>query len=1053
MPLSSDLISQFVKITQDKPVKNKESTLYGTVTVNGAERYVTFDGSEEKTPYNTNVVVHDKDRVLVRLKNHEATIVGNMTVKGGEVKQTIDGQSKVVEVSKVISGYISADDLVAVRADIDSLKSANVEIQNTLTANYITASEIESTYFTADYLSAKVADLGYLKVTNLDSEVANLKYIKTTDLDAEVADLGYLKAGDIEAEQADITNLKSRVADINTLMFENAAGATIHTSFSNAVIAQVGDAKIKSAMIESIDTSKVTIASGDDSLRISGNLIQFKDGNDVKMQLGKDAQGKYSVVLCDENGATLLDKDGIKANAVPNQLIVNDMVSDNAAINGKKLDIDSVISEINDGTKTIKSSKVYLDDGSQTLEAKFTSLTTELNGKITSQGTLITEIQGQISSKVWKQDFESDITKLSTQYSEIEQTVDNISITIASHTTEISKKADSTTVTNVSDRVSSVEQNVNSFKATVSSTYATKSEVDGIRIGGRNFIPGSKDLNGTDSTNYNSKLVLDNGFTAFKCTGDWHGVSYDAKNLILNSKVGDSFTYSVNIKTSDTCKLSFYAMCHTTDGTRVYPEYTTGQFNSKSIVTTNSEEQDQRACVTFSVTQGWVDLINDGGTVKWTLQVYDGASSDNPAYLYAPKLERGDKATDWTPAPEDTENDINSISTRVSNNETSITQLSDRITTNVTETTNLGTRMTTVEQTATELTARVTTAETDSINAAKTATNYLNFSSNGLVIGDLTSSTLGKNVLIDSDSVDIRNGETILASFGAKEIILGQNASDSIINLCNGAGTIRALTSEASTSYPEYDSIEIASQEINTLSQRFVTDVTNKYGLTTTPTIQNDAQIYMLSNRSDAGSYARMGAICTTTSTGAKMSTGVSSGAEDTYTNTHTMIYAYDSTDTYNRSNQVYVRPHKTTFSKPLYRNIDGHEYSIFDESMDTGWIDVTSLGSDFVVYSSDSSSTVQYRRRGKIVEIRGAVKPTSAIPGSATNYTIFTLPSGYRPSGQVTVLSQGSGTFNWLLSINSAGAVRFSRYSNGSEYVNTSTSSWLPISAIFLID
>lgn len=49
------------------------------------------------------------------------------------------------------------------------------------------------------------------------------------------------------------------------------------------------------------------------------------------------------------------------------------------------------------------------------------------------------------------------------------------------------------------------------------------------------------------------------------------------------------------------------------------------------------------------------------------------------------------------------------------------------------------------------------TANTNAGNAAKTATNYLNFSSSGLVVGDMTASTLGKNVLIDSDSVDIRN--------------------------------------------------------------------------------------------------------------------------------------------------------------------------------------------------------------------------------------------------------------------------------------------------------
>ena len=76
-------------------------------------------------------------------------------------------------------------------------------------------------------------------------------------------------------------------------------------------------------------------------------------------------------------------------------------------------------------------------------------------------------------------------------------------------------------------------------------------------------------------------------------------------------------------------------------------------------------------------------------------------------------------------------------------------------------------------------------------NAAKTATNYMNFSSSGLVIGDMTSSTLGKNVRITSSTVDIREDTTTLASFGANTIYLGKNSETSVINLCNGAATMR----------------------------------------------------------------------------------------------------------------------------------------------------------------------------------------------------------------------------------------------------------------------
>lgn len=50
-------------------------------------------------------------------------------------------------------------------------------------------------------------------------------------------------------------------------------------------------------------------------------------------------------------------------------------------------------------------------------------------------------------------------------------------------------------------------------------------------------------------------------------------------------------------------------------------------------------------------------------------------------------------------------------------------------------------------------------------DASKVATNFLKFQ-DGIIVGDHSTEELGKNVLIDEDSVDIRNGEEVLASFG-----------------------------------------------------------------------------------------------------------------------------------------------------------------------------------------------------------------------------------------------------------------------------------------------
>lgn len=82
-------------------------------------------------------------------------------------------------------------------------------------------------------------------------------------------------------------------------------------------------------------------------------------------------------------------------------------------------------------------------------------------------------------------------------------------------------------------------------------------------------------------------------------------------------------------------------------------------------------------------------------------------------------------------------------------------------------------------------------------DAAKVATNYMNFSDDGLVIGDMTSSVLGDNVLIKSGGVDIRTGSVVLASFSADLIELGKNNKEATINLCDGAATMNNVIDSA----------------------------------------------------------------------------------------------------------------------------------------------------------------------------------------------------------------------------------------------------------------
>lgn len=81
MNLSNNLVSQFVKITNDreKHTQQQQATLYGTTVIYDDKQYVQIDGSDLLTPAETTVHIKNGERVTVSINNHTALIDGNVT--------------------------------------------------------------------------------------------------------------------------------------------------------------------------------------------------------------------------------------------------------------------------------------------------------------------------------------------------------------------------------------------------------------------------------------------------------------------------------------------------------------------------------------------------------------------------------------------------------------------------------------------------------------------------------------------------------------------------------------------------------------------------------------------------------------------------------------------------------------------------------------------------------------------------------------------------------------------------------------------------------------
>lgn len=91
-----------------------------------------------------------------------------------------------------------------------------------------------------------------------------------------------------------------------------------------------------------------------------------------------------------------------------------------------------------------------------------------------------------------------------------------------------------------------------------------------------------------------------------------------------------------------------------------------------------------------------------------------------------------------------------------------------------------------IKQTAEGLTVEINEAKSLADDAAKYATNYLDLGSEGLIVGNMASDVLGKNVLVGSDSVSIRENNVVLSEYSEDKIELGKNSEHSIIELCGG---------------------------------------------------------------------------------------------------------------------------------------------------------------------------------------------------------------------------------------------------------------------------
>ena len=492
--------------------------------------------------------------------------------------------------------------------------------------SYKSPAQKQAERITADIISVKQALLEKADIAELNAQIANLE--------------------NVYAAKADITELSAQIATIDNL---------------TAKKADVEQLYAKKADIDELVADTATLKS------LKSNVANI----DVLLS-GKAGTGELtSIKLTAENAeiATALIKDLTAANFRSKTIETDDFTIKSSS---GKLQIVGNTIQIKDVNNTVR---VQIgEDG----KSDYGIYVTDAGGKI-----MFTSYDGLhedgIKSGIIKNDMVADDAHISGSKLDISSVIDGINADNSTYLNTSKVVIDGTSQTinakfteltasigSIGTRTSVLESDLSGFRTTVSETYATKSAVDSIQIGGRNLLYDSTG-NIKNGWSGNTIITVDGGISenslAISRTGYSGNTRYfgtNKRHFLTDFEVGTSYTLSAWIKVRSDVELdaSGYVMARfrSADDKKLY---------ALSLTVSSQTEKDK--WIYYEKT--WT--INDSDIAK--LECVALALDKNGMIEACNiKLEKGTKATDWLPAPEDTTAEITSLSSKQSSLEQTV---------------------------------------------------------------------------------------------------------------------------------------------------------------------------------------------------------------------------------------------------------------------------------------------------------------------------------------------------------------------------------------------
>ena len=246
-----------------------------------------------------------------------------------------------------------------------------------------------------------------------------------------------------------------------------------------------------------------------------------------------------------------------------------------------------------------------------------------------------------------------------------------------------------TTIDSITQRVSSAETKVN----TVTTNF------NNLQIGGRNLILNSA-LNGNKNW---IGATVDTSKKYGNCNSLKFTGSASAYSSSTPAKVGEVFTVSVK---------SFVGTSGGNLPLIIFEEY-------KDNTTTRINYQETTVPSTINSWQTYKATwtVKKSETTNVRIRIYNRTASYN-FWVSQPKLEKGNKATDWTPAPEDVDSAITSVDSKVTATNNKVATIETNLNSITSKVSSAEKNITTINGNITSLQNRMSSAESKITSSA-----------------------------------------------------------------------------------------------------------------------------------------------------------------------------------------------------------------------------------------------------------------------------------------------------------------------------------------------